>query len=147
MEFIDIAKEFLLMVSGELDPYTTRDGEIEVGSDRVTLFTPAHIQFAKYGRGPGKKPPLDPILAFVKEKGIIFDNATQRGTAFAIMNSISKKGTSNWVPDAPNALDEAINKNLEGYYKDLSKIIFIEQTKELDKLYEKQFGKEIEFKI
>lgn len=117
---LNIAKEFLLSVSKQLDPYTTRKGEIKIEGSSVILLTPSHIQWARYGRGPGKRPPLDPILDWVKREGIIFENATAEGTAFAIMNSISNKGTKNYVSGAPNALEEAINNDLENYNKQIN---------------------------
>ena len=149
MTFTQIATAFLKAVSGQLDPYTERNGVVQVGDDgqSVVLFTPSHIQFAKYGRGPGKQPPLDPILAWVKSKGVITDSKKQKGTAFAIAKSISKKGTKNWVKGAPNALNEAINDNLQNYYKNLSKIIMIEQTKQLDAIYQKEFPETIKFEL
>lgn len=138
MELIDIAREFLEMVSGELDPYTRQKGEIkQQGVSKITLFTPAHIQFARYGRGPGKKPPLDPILEWVKREGIVFDGASEEGTAFAIQASIGKKGTKNWVPNAPNALDEAITKNIDFYNKSLAELFAIEIHDSLQQTYKK----------
>ena len=148
MTFIDIAKEFLKLVTGQLDEYTERNGEIKVDSEySVTLFTPSHIQFAKYGRGPGKNPPLDSILEFVSKKGIIFDGTDERGTAFAIQASIAKKGTANWVPNAPNAIEEAIQNELKKYNEKLAEMILIETNAEVQEIYKEVFPSEIEFKI
>ena len=134
MTFIDIAKEFLKLVTGQLDEYTERNGEIKVDSEySVTLFTPSHIQFAKYGRGPGKNPPLDSI--------------DERGTAFAIQASIAKKGTANWVPNAPNAIEEAIQNELKKYNEKLAEMILIETNAEVQEIYKEVFPSEIEFKI
>ena len=59
MSFVKVAKEFLQLVAGELDPYTTEKSRIKVNNYlSVSILTPAHIQFAKYGRGPGKPPPM-----------------------------------------------------------------------------------------
>src|SRR5690554_1654545 len=78
MSLIDVAREFLMAVKHELDPSTTRKGEvIQSGQFEFTLLTPSHIQFAKYGRGPGRMPPVDPLLKWVKGKGIQFDELTQ----------------------------------------------------------------------
>ena len=69
MELVDIARAFLEGIKKELDPYTTRKGEIEKeGSRTLVLWTPDHIQFAKYGRSPGKQPPVDPLIKWVKKK-------------------------------------------------------------------------------
>jgi hypothetical protein len=118
--FYIIAKDFLKAVTAELDPYTSKKGIIKVGIGNATLFTPSHIQFAVNGRGPGKSPPLDPILAFVQENGIKFEGTDERGTAFAIMNSIAKNGTKRWNPGAPDALQEAIDNNLSEYFGQVS---------------------------
>ncbi len=113
METIDIIKVFLALVKKDLDPYTTRKNVvIQNDETSVSLFTPSHIQFARYGRGPGKRPPLDPILEWVSKKGIIFEGTDKRGTAFAIQSKIGRVGTSNWVPNAPNAQAAARQKLL-----------------------------------
>ena len=111
MSFVSITREFLMLVKGDLDEYTTQKSTIKVNNFlSLSLFTPAHLQFAKYGRGPGKMPPLDPLIEWVSKKGIVSGGPSQaRGAAFAIAKSISKKGTKNYVPNAPNALEEALN--------------------------------------
>lgn len=148
MTFADIAKEFLLLVSGQLDQHTSQKGIVKVeGPTKVTLFTPAHIQFAKYGRGPGKKPPLDNILAYIKREGIIFEGMDERGTAFAIQASIGKNGTQNYVPNAPNAIEEAIQSALEKYNKNLSKFFATETQKQVDEIYRDTFPEKMNYKI
>ena len=145
--FIRLAEAFLKKIAQESDQYTSKKSEIKVSQDSVILFTPDYLQFAKYGRGPGKKPPLDNILAFVKSRGIIFDGTDQRGTAFAIQASIGKKGTANWVPNAPNALQEMINNNLGEYYKDLNVEIMAKETEEVNKIWEERFPSKVEFRV
>ena len=149
MTFIDIAEAFLKAVSGELDPHTKEKGVVVIDSDgqSVTLFTPAHIQFAIYGRGPGKKPPLDNILKWVITEGIIFGDSTAEGTAFAIQASIGKNGTKNWVPNAPNALQEAVNDNLQKYYDEVGDRSLQVINEEMDKIYEEVFPPTAGFKI
>lgn len=143
-----IVTEFLKLVTGELDQYTTEKGSVEFQGDfKAVLLTPAHIQWAKYGRGPGKQPPYNNILDFVKKKGIIFNGSDQEGTAWAIAKSIAKNGTKNYVPNAPNALNEAIQNNLEKYNKDLAKFITIKTNDELTKTYEKVFPPKVEIKL
>lgn len=109
-DLLEIAKNFLSLVTGELDKYTETKGVIEVQKNSVILFTPSHIQFARYGRAPGKKPPFDSILAWVKKENIKFDTTDERGTAFAIQASIGKNGTKNYKPNAPNFLEEELKK-------------------------------------
>lgn len=129
-----IVKEFLLLTTKDLDKYTTEKGVIKVNDTRITLFTPAHIQFARYGRGPGKRPPFEEILEFVKKKGILFDNTDQRGTAFAIQASIGKNGTIGYVKNAPNFLEETLEKNFLEYQEQLSgalRVIVEEQVRKI----------------
>lgn len=115
MSFVSIAKEFFMLVKGELDPHTTEKSKIKVNDYKsVSLFTPSHVHFAKYGRGPGKQPPVDEIIKWLSKKGTI-KGGDVRGTAFAIAKSIGKNGTANYVPNAPNALEEALNKHMKKY--------------------------------
>jgi hypothetical protein len=140
-DLMAIAGEFLEAVSAELDPYTENKGFVEVGETKAILLTPSHIQFAKYGRGPGKKPPLDNILEWVKKEGITFEKLSDRGTAFAIQASIGKNGTQNWVPNAPNALEEAIRNHMEEYSDKMGKAIAIKINDQVNGIY-----KQINFK-
>lgn len=115
MDFREIAKQFLLLVSGRLDKYTTKKGSVKVERDSVILFTPSHIQFAKYGRGAGKMPPVEPLIDWVRKKGIVTEEKEIKGTAWAIAKSIAKNGTKNYVPNAPNAIEEAIEAEFDNY--------------------------------
>jgi hypothetical protein len=136
-DLLIIAKDFLKLVTGELDPYSDTKGIIEVGKARVTLFTPSHIQFAKYGRGPGKKPPFDSILEFVKKEKIRFEGTDERGTAFAIQASIGKNGTKGYKKNAPNALEEAIKNNYNGMSKKMARSLQVSYQKEIKGILEK----------
>ena len=146
--FEQIAKEFLSAITQDLDQYTSQKGEIIVTDDgSITLLTPAHIQFAKYGRGPGKNPPLDNILEWVGGEGIIFDDTDQEGTAFAIQASIGKKGTSNWKPNAPDAMSEAINSNSQEYQKKLNNLIVTEIHDQYNDTLREIFPPKVDMKI
>ncbi len=149
MTFIEIAEAFLNAVKQETDEWVGNKGIVvpDEENQKVTLFTASHLQFARYGRGPGKRPPLDPILEWVKANGIVTDDKEARGAAFAIQNSIGLKGTKNFVPNAPDFLEEVINKNLEKYYKDISGVILVEQTKEINNIFNTQFPEVIKIKI
>ena len=133
---VDIAREFLEKVTFQLDAHTSQKGEIIVEGREVSLLTPAHIQYAIYGRGPGKKPPLDPILDWIKGESIQFGGMDKEGTAFAIQAAIGKNGTRHWVPNAPNALEEAINENFDEYNKQLAQslsVVIQDQTADIYK--------------
>lgn len=136
MSFVKVTKEFLMLVKGDLDQYTTQKSTIKVNNFlSLTLLTPAHIQFAKYGRGPGKPPPIDPIMKWLSQKGIVKDSKQAKGTAIAIAKSIGKKGTSNYVPNAPNALEESIKKHLDSYITKVNNKHVKNTVNDLEKVY------------
>tara|TARA_R110000822_G_scaffold161_1_gene701 strand:- start:11214 stop:11663 length:450 start_codon:yes stop_codon:yes gene_type:complete len=149
MEFIDIAKAFLQAMTQELDKSTSTKGVIieDEKGNSVSLFTPSHIQFAVYGRGPGKRPPLQNMLDFVKGQGIIFDKTDARGTAFAIQASIAKNGTKNFVPNAPDALQQVVDKNIEKYYQQLSQYQLSIMSEQILTVFGEQFPKTTQYKI
>lgn len=124
--FEDIARDFLEAVTSELDVYTSIKGKIYGDSDSMTLETPGHIHFAKNGRGPGKKPPLEAMLELVRSKNIIFDGADEKGTAFALQAIIAKKGTKNHKPNAPDILESTVNKYQEIYKNELGEVILVD---------------------
>lgn len=134
-ELMEIATEFLRAVTSELDPYTKVKGVIKVEGSKAILLTPSHIQYAKYGRGPGKKPPLDPILEWVKSEGIKFEKLNEVGTAFAIQASIGLKGTKNFVPNAPSFLDESISKYFKEYQLQLGRKLIVQINDEVNSIY------------
>lgn len=51
-----------------------------------------YAPFANYGRKPGKRPPIDPILKWVALKPINTGNKDARSVAFAIATAIGKRG-------------------------------------------------------
>lgn len=136
-ELVEIAKEFLQAVSSEMDPYSKVKGEVQVEGTKVVLLTPSHIQYAKYGRGPGKNPPFEDIYNWVKSEGIKFDDTTLEGTAYAIQNSIGKRGTKNWEPNAPSFLEQSINKHLQEYQVLLGQKLIVSINDEVNKIYKK----------
>ena len=142
MSFVKIAKDFLKLVKGELDQHTTQKSDIKVNNFlSVSIFTPAHVQFAKYGRGPGKQPPLDPLIEWVRKKGIITGEKNIRGAAFAIAKSIGKNGTKNYVPNAPNAIEEALKKHMGKYVNKINVKHVDDVEKESMKLYKVALNK------
>lgn len=124
-EFIKLAKEFLTAVKNDLDPFTTDKAVIQEEEYAVNLLTPSHVHFAKYGRPPGKQPPLDPIIEWLSKKGIITDPKEAKGAAFAIARSIGKNGTLNYVPGAPNALEESLDKFYKEYMSGLTEAVTV----------------------
>jgi hypothetical protein len=145
--FIELAVAFLKKVAAEANQHTSEKSKVTVNNNTVTLTTPDYLQFAVYGRGPGKNPPLENMLDFVKKKGIIFDNTDARGTAFAIQASIAKNGTKNWVPNAPEALQQFIDKNMGEYQKVLNAEIVKRESEDIDGILRKAFPTEVRLKM
>jgi len=142
--FIKIAKEFMQLVRGELQPYTSGDVRVVVGTgNSVSVFAPAHIHFAKYGRAPGKMPPVEPLIEWVKKKGIVKSDKEARGTAWAIAKSISKKGTKNYVRKNKSAIEEALDKGFENYADKLAEHTGKVTLEQLQILYEDILPNEI----
>lgn len=110
-ELGDIAEAFLKLCKEDLDAYTRDKGIIEKFNSPhpgAKMLTPAYVQFAKYGRGPGKNPPVENILDFVKAKSISFSGLTERQTAWVIAIKIGREGTKNFKRNAPNFIGEVI---------------------------------------
>ncbi len=105
------AVDFLSWVKDDLDPLTTRKGQISKTGTGAVLETPAHVHFAKYGRDKGKPPPFINILDWVQRKNILFDGLDEEGTAKVIVWKIARKGTNNFKKGAPNALEESLGKS------------------------------------
>ena len=131
--FEEIARTFLEAVPSDLDTYSSMKGEIVKNSDTsFSLLTPDHIQFAYAGRGPGKNPPLSAMLELVNSKNILFDGLDKRGTAFAIMFSIGKKGTKNYKPNAGNIMEDTVNKYQREYEENLGSSMLVDINGKLD---------------
>lgn len=102
----------------------------DVKPNSGTLYGVKYFFQQKHGRRPGKFPPLDDILNWIREKGITpRDNkTTERQLAFLFARKIAEKGTDIFTKKRP-----ALNVD--------------EQIKELMKLFMKSVGKELKDKI
>ena len=58
----------------------------------IILSFPAYALFVDRGRDKGKRPPIRPILSWIKRNNINTEGTSQVGLAYAIANSISKRG-------------------------------------------------------
>ena len=134
MNFEEIARTFLEAVTSDIDTYSSVKGEIvKNSSSSFSLLTPNHIQWAYAGRAPGKNPPLSAMLDLVNSKNILFDGLDKKGTAFAIMFSIAKKGTKNYKPNAGNIMLETVKKYQSKYKEDLGSFVLVDINDKLNK--------------
>ena len=143
MTFEDIARNFLEAVTSELDTHTSIKGKIfNSGNSSMTLETPGHIQFAAFGRGPGKNPPLEAMLQLVRSKNILFDGMDERGTAFALQAIIAKKGTKNHKPNAPDIMETTVAKYQNAYMQELGEVVLVDvdnrMKREMEAMWEEQ---------
>ena len=142
MSFVSVTREFLMLVKGDLDQYTTEKSTVKVNNFlSLTLITPAHVQFAKYGRGPGKPPPVEPIMKWLMQKGKISNPKDAKGAAVAIAKSIGKNGTKDYKANAPSAIEEAINEHLRYYIEKVNNKHVEDTIKKLDKSYDTNLKK------
>ena len=133
MDFEEIARKFLEAVGSEPDSYTSVKHEIIKNNENsFSLLTPDYLFYAANGRGPGKAPPLEPILDFVKRRNVRFRNLSTKGTAQAIQASIKYKGTKNWNPNGTDPLRSAVDKYQKKYEEDLNLYLFQEVKIEIE---------------
>jgi hypothetical protein len=76
---------------------------IEATQIEGKLFSPDWFQYMIYGRGPGKQPPPDRMLEWVKRNPSIFESLksrfkyiTEKGAAYIIGRKIGREGTDVW---------------------------------------------------
>lgn len=90
------------------------------------LYGAKYIYQLKYGRKPGKFPPIEAILNWIRDKRIQpNDGISERSLAFLISRKIAKKGTNIFqkkteplnVEDKIQELNLAFMKNLDGVIK------------------------------
>lgn len=102
----------------------------EVKPNEGTLYGVKYFFQQRFGRRPGKFPPVDDILNWIREKGIRpRDNkTTERQLAFLFARKIAQKGTDIFTKKRP-----ALNVD--------------EQIKELMAVFMKSVGQELKAKI
>lgn len=143
-DLLDIMTEFLEITANKANKHTSEKSVIKVEDDlTVSLFTPEHLQFAVYGRGPGRNPPLAAIEKWVSSKGIVSDPGEALGIAFAIQKSIGENGTLNYVPGAPNALEEMLEDTMNVYNSELAEQVGFNINEVVKEAWDKILPKKI----
>jgi len=68
--------------------------QVDRGRVRVSIFGKDTSRFTDQGRGPGKRPPIEPIRVWVLAKGLTNDPQEAGGIAFAVARKIGREGTN-----------------------------------------------------
>lgn len=79
------------------DTGASQQFEIEFSGSHVRLLGVSYLEYLVYGRGPGKFPPVDRILDYVRRNNISITfngvNLNEQQTAYLIGKGISEQGT------------------------------------------------------
>lgn len=75
---------------------------IFTSDDKVSIRMPGYTVYMNEGRGPGKRPPMEALTVWMREKGIA------ESMYWAIANKIAKEGTEGigdkWLKDAVKSI-------------------------------------------
>ncbi len=128
-------EKFLNAVRDDMASQNAKVPEMRVEATQLEgkLFAPDWFQYMIYGRGPGKQPPPDKILAWVNRNPSLLADArnkwkyiTESGLAFLIGRKIGQSGTRIWRGEAKGVdFLGAIERNLPELRQEL-----IDQEKE-----------------
>ncbi len=128
-------EKFLNAVRDDMASQNAKVPEMRVEATQIEgkLFAPDWFQYMIYGRGPGKQPPPDKILAWVNRNPSLLADArnkwkyiTSSGLAYLIGRKIGQSGTRIWRGEAKGVdFLGAIERNLPELRQEL-----IEEEKE-----------------
>ena len=88
-----------------------RSVAVEVASGFATegtMYALSTWKFLGNGRGPGKKPPIAPLVEWAKAKGLAKTDSEARSFAYRIASSMSKRGSLDHQLGGKNQFAEAI---------------------------------------
>lgn len=98
------------------------DGRVDTGTmlktanvnrlrlDKEIVYPAEYSDIIEFGRHPGTYPPIDPLIRWVRRKLEVKDDKAARRIAFAIANSIKKRGI-----EGTNFMQRAINQGLQEF--------------------------------
>lgn len=111
----DIADDVLLRIegggynaSGAMRRSITTETFDSFGTTTSTLSAAAHWRYIGNGRGPGKMPPIAPLVRWAKDKGLASTDKAATGLAFAVAKSIARDGSLDHQLGGKNQFSEAI---------------------------------------
>lgn len=110
----DIADDVLLRIEG--GGYNASGAmKRSIGTEVVesiattgTLFAADYWRYIGNGRGPGKMPPIAPLVRWAKDKGLASTDKAATGLAFAVAKSIARDGSLDHQLGGKNQFSEAI---------------------------------------
>jgi hypothetical protein len=82
-------------IAGQNDKVPVSKFRIEADQIEGKLYAPEWFQYMIYGRGPGKQPPPDRMLAWVQSNPSLFTGSgiSEKSLAFLIGRKIGREGT------------------------------------------------------
>jgi hypothetical protein len=87
---------------------------VESGIDSVKLIGEKYAEQLQYGRRAGKRPPIEAIKQWIKDKGIVSNiknDANNSSLAFLIARKIGQQGWNRQGYGGVNLIDEVITTN------------------------------------
>lgn len=104
-EQLDIYFQAIIKDLGSQNPKVPVSAfRIETTQIEGNLYAPDWFQYMIYGRGPGKQPPPDRMLAWVQKNPALLADArntwkyiTDKGLAYLIGRKIGREGTDIWL--------------------------------------------------
>lgn len=130
--YIDDRKAKGILASGKTDQLF----KIQADETGGSLLGPDYFTYQKTGRGPGKFPPIENIIQWIKDKKT-FQMTDERGPglkglAFAIAKKIAKKGTDIYMRKRPGV--DIAQKMLDARKELVNNIADIEKQKVLQSI-------------
>lgn len=92
----------------------------EVTGEVLRVYAFGYSFYLEYGRKPGKFPPREPIIQWIKDKGLSYDIPIN-SLAYLIQRKIARKGTTIFEQGGSDLISGIIN---EGLINDLKSELF-----------------------
>ena len=88
---------------------TLRSEVTEVpGATKAELFAAGHWKFVGNGRGPGKMPPVAPLVKWALSKGLAKDQTQAERIGYLVARNIAREGSLDHQLGGKNIFSEAI---------------------------------------
>ncbi len=112
--------------SGRLSRTMRNEVTEQPGATSAELFAAAHWKFVGNGRGPGRMPPVDPLIQWAKDKGLASEDSAATRMGWAIARNIAREGSldhqlggKNVFAEAIRAAQPGINDVLRAFARDI----------------------------